>query len=390
MQELPFSISRGTWGNAAWVSTAIAKRMELADGDLVSIGVGDHHVRLPIVVVPGQADDTVRLTIGQGRTVGGSPARHVGVNTNPLRASTSPYYAAFATLRKDGAAVRLARTQEHFSMEGRPLAREYVSTPKANSQRNRQAYLAAPGTQAKGHTKRSWGMSIDLGKCTGCNACMVACQAENNVSVVGIDGVRRKREMHWLRIDRYFTGASQEPTTVAQPIVCQQCENAPCESVCPVGATAHSPEGLNDMVYNRCVGSRYCANNCPFKVRRFNYFEYWGTVSEPRRMQLNPDVSVRSRGVMEKCTFCVQRINSAKIEQKKRGNSRIADGTIVTACEQACPTGAITFGDLADPASRVAQVVSEDRSYRLLDELNLGPHVHYLGKIRNPNPDLLT
>ncbi len=196
--------------------------------------------------------------------------------------------------------------------------------------------------------------------------------------------------MHWLRIDRYFAGRGDETTTVAQPIVCQQCENAPCESVCPVGATAHSPDGLNDMVYNRCVGSRYCANNCPFKVRRFNYFEYWSHVPEPRRMQLNPDVSVRSRGVMEKCTFCVQRINSAKIEQKKRGASRIADGTIVTACEQACPTSAITFGDLAEPTSRVAQTVSESRSYRLLDELNLEPHVHYLGKIRNPNPDLST
>ena len=400
LQELPDSITKLTWGNAARISTAIAQSMGLSDGDVISLSAPNHQIQLPVVIVPGQCESTITLTIGQGKKQAGSVARGVGVNTNPLRSSASPYRTEFTSLEKTGARVQLARTQEHFNMEGRPLALEELvsmrrgtggdSGPIPRRPGSSTSARLAHGAKTKANAGRSWGMSIDLSKCTGCNACMVACQAENNVSVVGIDGVRRKREMHWLRIDRYFTGPSEEPTTVAQPIVCQQCENAPCESVCPVGATAHSPEGLNDMVYNRCVGSRYCANNCPFKVRRFNYFEYWGTVSEPRRMQLNPDVSVRSRGVMEKCTFCVQRINSAKIDQKKRNSPRIADGTIVTACEQACPTAAITFGDLSDPASRVAQVVSQQRSYRLLDELSLEPHVYYLSKIRNPNPDLAT
>ncbi len=400
MQELPDSITKLTWGNAAWISKAIAKSKDLRDGDIVSITAVGRQIQLPVVVVPGQADNTVRLTIGQGRMQGGATTRGVGVNTNPLRLTMSPYQSEVTALEKVGTSVRLARTQEHFNMEGRPLALEEVIQPGAprggtqsgnlNPVPSRQDGSVSLLPKTKDKPGRTWGMSIDLSKCTGCNACMVACQAENNVAVVGIDGIRRKREMHWLRIDRYFTGPSEEPTTVAQPIVCQQCENAPCESVCPVGATAHSPDGLNDMVYNRCVGSRYCANNCPFKVRRFNYFEYWGTVSAPRQMQLNPDVTVRSRGVMEKCTFCVQRINSAKIDQKKRNSARIADGTIVTACEQACPTGAITFGDLSDPTSHVAQVVSAHRSYRLLDELSLEPHVYYLSKIRNPNPELAT
>jgi Fe-S-cluster-containing dehydrogenase component len=399
MQEQPDSITKLTWGNAARISAAIAQSMGLSDGDVVSLSAPNHQIQLPVVIVPGQSESTITMTIGQGKKQGGSVARGVGVNTNSLRSSASPYRTEFTSLEKTAARVHLARTQEHFNMEGRPLALEgLVSAPAATRSDHggsspipqRQTRSLAPRAKAKSNPRRSWGMSIDLSKCTGCNACMIACQAENNVSVVGIDGIRRDREMHWLRIDRYFTGPSEEPTTVAQPIVCQQCENAPCESVCPVGATAHSPEGLNDMVYNRCVGSRYCANNCPFKVRRFNFFEYWGNVSAPRQMQLNPDVTVRSRGVMEKCTFCVQRINSAKIDQKKCNSSRIADGTIVTACEQACPTAAITFGDLSDPASRVTEIVSQQRSYRLLDELNLEPHVYYLSKIRNPNPDLAT
>ncbi len=338
LQELPEPITKLTWGNSARISAAFAKEKGLVDGDIVSLSVAGRTTRVPVIVVPGQADNTVTLTIGQGRRVGGSIARGVGVNANPLRCVANPYQTDVTALIKTGSALQLARTQEHFSMEGRLLAREDEFSPRAKAPIDHPTQPVPSKPPAKTGMMRSWGISIDLSKCTGCNACMIACQAENNVSVVGIDGIRRQREMHWLRIDRYFTGSSEEPTTVAQPVLCQQCENAPCESVCPVGATAHSPDGLNDMVYNRCVGSRYCANNCPFKVRRFNYFEYWATVPEPRRMQLNPDVTVRSRGVMEKCTFCVQRINSDKINQKKRAGLRIADGAIVTACEQACPT----------------------------------------------------
>jgi len=384
--ELPDPITKLTWTNAARVSPALARAKQLNEGDIVTLQVGPRSVQTPIVIAQGQAPNTVSVSIGQGRRVGVAANKRVGVDCNPLRNSASPYLSALSHIEKVvGKMLPLPRTQEHFSEEGRALARESHLGPSLHA-----SVADAPEhpIRKEGPTDPSWGITIDLAKCTGCSTCVVACQAENNIAVVGAEGIRRHRFMHWMRIDRYFSGPEQSPSTIAQPVLCQQCDNAPCESVCPVGATSHSPEGLNDMTYNRCVGSRYCASNCPFKVRRFNYLEYWKNVPLTFRMQLNPDVTVRSRGVMEKCTFCVQRINKAKIERKKLNQPHVEDGAIATACEQACPADAITFGNLADARSRVASSARTPRSYRLLDELNLDSRVFYLTRVRNPNPVL--
>jgi MoCo/4Fe-4S cofactor protein with predicted Tat translocation signal len=395
LQELPEPMSKLTWGNAAAISPATAARLALADGDVVTVSGSDGvSVRLPVVIAPGQADDSVAISAGQGRRAALRVGRGTGVDTNPLRQSDGFEIAGGFSIEKTAEKATLARTQEHFVMEGRPLAREgtlaeWQKEPDFARKRAEKPTLFSlyeEPDRAKGH---AWGMSIDLNACIGCNACAVACQAENNVPLVGAEGVVASREMHWLRVDRYFEGGRpDEPSSVAQPMLCQHCENAPCEEVCPVGATVHSPEGLNEMAYNRCIGTKYCANNCPFKVRRFNFLEYNGELSGPRKMSFNPDVTVRSRGVMEKCTFCVQRVNHAKIEAKREGRDRVRDGEVTSACQSACPTQAIVFGDLNDPRSEVSARAANPRGYKLLEELNVKPRVTYLAKIRNRNPEL--
>jgi MoCo/4Fe-4S cofactor protein with predicted Tat translocation signal len=427
LQELPDPLTKLTWDNPALVSPTTAETLGLANEDLVRLDHAGRSLELPVWILPGMADGVVALTLGYGRLHAGRAGSGVGVDPFTVRASRAPGFDSGASLTRLGRKYRLSATQEHGSMDGRPIVRESTlaelrsaSAQSAMADKSKSDSHAAPGEDApakdaahaaqgipsafgvfqedphhvaiwkehaydQGH---QWGMTIDLNSCIGCNACMVACQSENNVPVVGKAQVARGREMHWLRVDRYFSGEpSGSPEVVFQPVPCMHCEDAPCEQVCPVAATVHDAEGLNVMVYNRCIGTRYCSNNCPYKVRRFNFFNFTKDTPDILQLAMNPDVTVRSRGVMEKCTYCTQRINRAKIDAKLAGRE-LGDGDIKTACQQACPASAIAFGDIRDASSRVAQAKADARNYALLGELNTKPRTTYLAKVRNPNPEL--
>jgi molybdopterin-containing oxidoreductase family iron-sulfur binding subunit len=418
LQELPKPITRLTWDNAALMSPKTAKELGVSLGSyahggehggfhqpLVVLRLGESTLRAPAWVVPGHADSSVTVHLGYGREaagrVGGNTTHKVGFNAYELRTSEHPWFAPGLAVEKTADRYLLACTQQHQLMENRAVVRsatltEYREKPDfAAEAENGHAGEAGqpvrrPLTMYEPHPypRHKWGMAIDLTACTGCGACVVACQAENNIPVVGKEQVAAGREMHWLRVDRYNAGPYDTPTEFYfQPVPCMHCENAPCEYVCPVEATVHSADGLNDMVYQRCVGTRFCSNNCPYKVRRFNFFHYADYTTPSVRQQYNPDVTVRSRGVMEKCSYCVQRIRHAEINAEKEGRA-IFDGEILTACQAACPAHAILFGDIADKESQVKRWKDSPLDYGLLADLNTQPRTTYLAALRNPNPEL--
>ena len=390
--ELPDPISKVTWGNVAMIAPRLADQLGLRGGDVISITTPAASLELPVFLQPGQHARTISVALGFGRQAVGKAGNGVGGNAFPFTSvarGARRMWADSVAVVATGRHEKLAGTQSHFDMEGRPIVLE---TTRAELGKPEAAEELPNLWNERPQGEKSWGLSIDLDACTGCSACVVACQAENNVAVIGKDQVERQRIMHWIRIDRYYHGAEDNPQSLHQPMMCQHCGHAPCETVCPVLATTTSSEGLNQQVYNRCIGTRYCANNCPYKVRRFNWYNYTGNprfdyhMANPvGRLVLNPDVTVRSRGVMEKCSMCVQRIAAGKTAAVKRGTP-LKDGEVKTACQQVCPTDAIVFGDLNDPKSRVAQRASNERTYRVLDDLGTRPNVSYLKKVRHGQP----
>ncbi len=391
LQELPKPITKLTWDNALLLSPLTAGRLGVVSNEVVRLKYRGRSIEAPVWILPGHAEESATLHLGYGRTHAGKFGSKTGFNTYALLTADALAGGAGLEIARTGRRYDLVTTQQHQTMEGRALVRAGTLDEYEKNPRFAKEIVEAPGPSDSAYPpypahEYAWAMAIDLNACTGCNACVVACQAENNVPVVGKHEVSRGRAMHWIRVDRYFEGDPANPRTFHQPVPCMHCENAPCELVCPVAATAHSAEGLNDMVYNRCVGTRYCSNNCPYKVRRFNFFHYATQFRAPSmRMLSNPDVTVRWRGVMEKCTYCVQRINGAKIASEKE-NRRVQDGEIVTACQQACPAGAIVFGNLRDPESRVAKMKATPVNYGLLEDLGTRPRTTYLAAVHNPNP----
>ena len=455
MQEYPDPMTKLTWDNVALMSRKTAQALGVSNGEIIDVGLNGASVKGPVWVQPGMADFSIGLALGYGRSksgrIGGFRGQAVGFDVYPIRTSSASYIASQATVTSTGETQELAATQDHWSMEGRAIVREanldqFNEKPDFSQHMDLEAHGGHIPHDSEGkplpiyehpyNVRESlksevhqWGMTIDLNRCVGCSACVVACQSENNIPIVGKEQVAKSREMHWMRIDRYYSGGAEakaelnglepesdqqnqswidDPQVVTQPMLCQHCESAPCESVCPVNATVHDHEGVNVMAYNRCVGTRYCSNNCAWKVRRFNFFDYnkrplealyKGPLAERSKddldivaMAKNPQVTVRMRGVMEKCTFCVQRIEEAKIQQKvsARDTDEIAvpDGVIKTACEQACPADAIVFGNILDPESRVSKLKASPRNYSVLGFLDTRPRTTYLAKVRNPNPDM--
>ena len=422
MQEWPDPMTKLTWDNAILLSKQTAESLNLKNeiikgilvADVVQATLAGQTIEAPVVIAPGHANFAASLPLGYGQDMLGPVAKGSGFNAYRLRSSNSDYMGQGLQLKKTGRTTQLAVTQEHQVMEGRDLVREatvgeFNENPGWAKKVGMDAHIPPNQTfypNPKLDGQHQWAMVVDLSTCTGCNACVTACTAENNIPIVGKDQVMKGREMHWIRVDRYYTGEPEDPEAVSQPVACMQCENAPCETVCPVNATVHNEEGLNVMAYNRCIGTRYCANNCPYKVRRFNFFDYnqraldklyWGPIApketaETIKLQKNPNVTVRMRGVMEKCTFCVQRIEEAKIGARVRArdsaDTKIPTGTLQTACQQACPADAIVFGDLKDEKAEVGKLRALPQNYSLLEYLNVRPRLTYLGRIRNPNPSM--
>ncbi len=389
--ELPDPITKITWSNAALTGPQTAAELGMRDGQLIEVESGGLKISAPVAIAAHHAEGCISLTLGGGRRAGGETAVGTGFDAYAIRRAARPWFDPDVSVKVLTKMMPLARTQIHEGMEGRDLVRtieigrlEDALAAGDSSRGHRTVPLSLYAPHPEKH--EAWGMSIDLTACIGCNACVIACQAENNIPVVGREEVRRGREMHWLRIDRYHINEAGRSSTVFQPLPCMHCENAPCEVVCPVGATVHSRDGLNEMVYNRCVGTRYCSNNCPYKVRRFNFFRYSHHDVEVLDLMQNPDVTVRSRGVMEKCTYCVQRISAARIAAKKEMRP-IRDGEIETACQEVCPTRAIVFGNLNDDGSRVSRLKQESQDYGLLTELNTRPRTTYLPRFYNPFAD---
>jgi len=381
LQELPDPVTKIVWDNYASVSMGYAEKHKLSEGDVVELNVDSNVVKLPIHIQPGQEEHTIGVALGFGRQGAGKVCEEVGQNTYPL-VMGSTYSGLPVSVEKTAEKIVLANCQGHYAMEGRQIVaeasyNEYKAKESAGIHKHKIFSLWSKHK----YTKQKWAMSVDLSKCTGCSACVVACQSENNIPVVGKKHVLNGREMHWIRIDRYYSGDPKAPRVLHQPVMCQHCDNAPCETVCPVLATVHSDEGTNDMVYNRCVGTRYCSNNCPYKVRRFNWFNY-SKVESPLNMALNPEVTVRSRGVMEKCTFCIHKIRGEKSDARIEKRT-LKDGDVQTACQMTCPTKAIVFGDMNDKNSGVSQKFQEQRTYELLEEINVVPSVRYMTKIWN-------
>jgi len=401
LQELPKPMTKLTWDNAILIGPRMAERLGIKTEDVVELELNGKKIQGPVWIQAGHPDNSVTITLGYGRTRAGRVGTAQGFNAYALRTTTAPWTASGVKIKKTGDTYKLASTQGYQSMDTpdgghRPLVRETTLEEYRKEPKFAQEDEPAPGLTLYtpypyDKEDYSWGMTIDLNSCVGCNNCMVACQSENNIAVVGKEQTALGRHMHWIRVDAYYQGDRDNPKAFFQPVPCMQCENAPCEVVCPVGATNHTTEGVNDMVYNRCVGTRYCSNNCPYKVRRFNFllFQDWDTPQY--KMMRNPDVSVRSRGVMEKCTYCVQRINERRIDAE-REDRKINDGSheneLQTACQQSCPAGAITFGNINDPNSKVSKLKSQARNYSLLGELNTRPRTTYLAEVRNPNPEL--